>query len=277
MICFPNAKINLGLNIVSKRPDGYHNLETVFCPVGLCDILEFVTEPGLPDGKYIFSSTGISLDGPEDNNLVVKAYRLLHDEFRLPALHIHLHKIIPPGAGLGGGSSDAAFMLKYLNLSFDLNLGTDDLCEYASKLGSDCAFFIRNKPLFGYEKGNLFREIPSFPEDYEVVLINPGIHISTASAYAAIHPRSPVCSTEEVIQLPVGQWKKLLINDFETAMIQTHPVIGRIIDQLYAEGADYASMSGSGSTVYGLFHKKAPAIKDQYPGFFYWSGPLGIL
>jgi 4-diphosphocytidyl-2-C-methyl-D-erythritol kinase len=274
MLCFPNAKINLGLNIISKRPDGYHNIETVFCPVGLSDILEFVEEPDMSNGNVVFTATGIPVDGPEEKNLCVMAYRMLQKDFGLPALHIHLHKIIPPGAGLGGGSSDAAFMLKSLNTWFQLHIDEDTLCNYASMLGSDCAFFILNRPLFGYERGNIFRELTSFPSSCEVVVINPGIHIGTAEAYGSVIPGTPGHSLLELITLPVAQWRNHLVNDFESGMVRKYPVIGEIIEKLYAAGAAYAAMSGSGSSVFGLFNQKAPDVKTKFPGFFYWSGPL---
>jgi 4-diphosphocytidyl-2-C-methyl-D-erythritol kinase len=274
MLCFPNAKINLGLNIIEKRDDGFHSIETVFCPAGLSDILEFVPEPALPPGTCIFDSTGIAIDGPDEKNLCVRAYHLLADRFNLPGVHIHLHKIIPPGAGLGGGSSDAAFMLKHLDLQFSLNLGEDKLSALASQLGSDCAFFIRNRPMFGYDRGNLFRELSSFPQNLHLVIVNPGIHISTAEAYASVTPHKPLHPLEELILLPVSQWKNRIVNDFEPAMIAKFPVIGEIRDRLYDLGAYYASMSGSGSSVYGLFYEKAPAISLQFPDFFCWPGPV---
>jgi len=274
MLCFPNAKINLGLNIIEKREDGFHSIETVFCPAGLSDVLEFIPEPALSPGTCIFDSTGIPIDGPEEKNLCVRAYHLLYDQYNLPAIHIHLHKIIPPGAGLGGGSSDAAFMLKYLDLQFGLKLGENKLCAFASQLGSDCAFFIRNRPMFGYDRGNRFRELSSFPQNLHMVIINPGIHISTAEAYAGTTPHKPVQPLEELIRLPVNQWKNQIINDFEPAMISRYPVIGEIRDRLYDLGAVFASMSGSGSSVYGLFNEKAPAIRNQFPDFFCWPGPM---
>ena len=274
MLCFPNAKINLGLNIISKRSDGYHNIETVFCPVGLSDILDFVSDPVTAPGNINFTSTGIAVDGPVTSNLCIKAYCLLSGDFDLPAISVHLHKIIPPGAGLGGGSSDAAFMLKHLNQLFTLGLDEDQLCDYASRIGSDCAFFIRNRPLFGFERGNRFRELKAFPGNLAVVLINPGIHVSTAEAYSGVRPGKPEQPVEEVITLPVTQWKNTLRNDFEDSIIKKHKVIGEIKSSLYTLGAVYASMSGSGSSVYGLFHEKAPAVNEQFPGMFTWSGPL---
>ncbi len=200
MLFFPNTKINIGLRVINKRSDGYHNIETVFCPVGLSDILEFIPLPDAAPGHINFTITGLSIEGPVESNLCVKAYRLLHNDFKLPAIEAHLHKIVPPGAGLGGGSADAAFMLSHLNKQFGLGLGIEALCEYASQLGSDCAFFILNRPLFGYERGNRFREIPGFPTDLHVALINPGIHVSTAEAYSGVQPGKPAESLESLDQ-----------------------------------------------------------------------------
>jgi 4-diphosphocytidyl-2-C-methyl-D-erythritol kinase len=274
MLFFPNTKINIGLNIINKRSDGYHNIETVFCPIGLSDVLEFVILPGMPDGNVDFSMTGIPVQGPGEDNLCVRAYQILNKDFSLPAISIHLHKIVPPGAGLGGGSSDAAFMLKNLNTQFGLNLSEDQLCDYASQLGSDCAFFVKNRPLFGYERGNRFREITLFSSFLEVVVINPGIHVSTAEAYSGVQPGKPTNPLEKLINLPINDWKDLIINDFEANIVSKHPVIGDIKNKLYKAGAVYASMSGSGSSVYGLFNEKTPALEDQFPEFFSWSGSI---
>jgi 4-diphosphocytidyl-2-C-methyl-D-erythritol kinase len=274
MLFFPNTKINIGLNIINKRSDGYHNIETVFCPIGLSDVLEFVILPGMPDGNVDFSMTGIPVQGPGEDNLCVRAYQILNKDFSLPAISIHLHKIVPPGAGLGGGSSDAAFMLKNLNTQFGLNLSEDQLCDYASQLGSDCAFFVKNRPLFGYERGNRFREITLFSSFLEVVVINPGIHVSTAEAYSGVQPGKPANPLEKLINLPINDWKDLIINDFEANIVSKHPVIGDIKNKLYKAGAVYASMSGSGSSVYGLFNENTPAIEDQFPEFFSWSGSI---
>lgn len=274
MLFFPNAKINIGLNIVGKRPDGYHDIETIFCPIALSDILEFVVAPGDPAGKVIFSATGIPVDGSPENNLCVKAYYLLAKEFKLPALQVHLHKIIPMGAGLGGGSSDGAFMLKMLNENFQLGLSEDRLCDYASQLGSDCAFFIKNRPLFGFERGNRFRELPVFPEYMHIVLVNPGIHVGTAEAYAGVTPAKPAESVEELVQLPVETWKDRMVNDFEKSVFRKHPAIGAIKEKLYETGAVYASMTGSGSTVYGLYKETAPDLEAVFPECFVWKGRL---
>jgi len=274
MLCFPNAKINLGLNIINKRPDGFHNLETIFCPASLCDILEFVPETGLKQGECVLDVTGINIDGAPELNLAVKAYRSLSNDFMLPGVHIHLHKLIPPGAGLGGGSSDAAFMLKFLDKEFDLKLDENALSAYASGLGSDCAFFLRNRPVFAYERGNQFREVSGIPENLQLAVVNPGIHISTADAYREVMPRKPLQSLEELIKLPVAAWKDKIINDFEPAMVSRFPVIGDIRTKLYNAGAAYASMSGSGSSVFALFQDKVPAIRELFPDFFTWSGPM---
>jgi 4-diphosphocytidyl-2-C-methyl-D-erythritol kinase len=275
MLGFPNVKINIGLCVTGKRSDGYHNLETVFCPAGLSDILEFVPLPNEIAGNASFASTGIPVGCHDEDNLCLKAYRLLNRDFPLPAISIHLHKIVPPGAGLGGGSSDAAWMLKSLNTVFELKLDEERLCDYASELGSDCAFFIKDRPLFGYERGNRFHEIPSFPTGLEAVIVNPGIHISTAEAFSGIRPAVPDRSLKDLIGLPVFKWKDFITNDFEKVIIPNHPVIGEIKARMYDFGAIYASMSGSGSSVYGIFQQKAPAIQNRFPGFFVWSGPLG--
>jgi 4-diphosphocytidyl-2-C-methyl-D-erythritol kinase len=272
MLCFPNAKINIGLHVISKRSDGYHNIETVFWPIGLSDILEFVPLPGLPSGNLTFTLTGIQVEGTEEDNLCIRAYRLLSSDFVLPAIDIHLHKIIPMQAGLGGGSSDAAFMLKCLNVQFGLRLDDDRLCDYASRLGSDCAFFIKNRPAFGFERGNRFREIPVSREIREFVVVNPGVHIKTSGAYSGIQPGKPEQPLEELMKLPMEQWRDNIINDFENFAVSLHPEIGEIKNKLYRHGAVYASMSGSGSSVYGIFKGKAPSVKDVFPDFFCWTG-----
>lgn len=274
MLFFPNAKINIGLNIVGKRPDGYHDIETIFCPIALSDALEFVVAPEAPEGNVIFTASGIPVDGSPENNLCVKAYHLLAKEFDLPALHVHLHKIIPMGAGLGGGSSDGAFMLKRLNDNFQLGLSEEQLCDYASQLGSDCAFFIKNRPLFGFGRGNRFRELTEFPGNLHIVLVNPGIHVGTAEAYAGVTPGRPRESIEALVQLPVEQWKGRMVNDFENSVCAKHPLIAILKNKLYDSGAVYASMTGSGSTVYGLYKETAPDMEAVFPECFVWKGKL---
>jgi 4-diphosphocytidyl-2-C-methyl-D-erythritol kinase len=273
MLCFPNAKINLGLNVTGKRSDGFHNIETVFVPVELTDMLEFVPDPEQTGGQVTLSFTGLPVDGPVETNLCVRAYRILDKDFHLPAIRVHLHKIIPPGAGLGGGSSDAAFMLKHLSYLFGLGLSDEQLMDYASELGSDCAFFIQNRPLFAFEKGNSFREIASFRENLMVMIVNPGIHIKTAEAYSEVIPKKPENPLEEMIRLPVSKWRDRITNDFEKGIFQKYPLLGRIKNGLYEAGAVYASMSGSGSSVYGLFEIDPPR-KDLFPEMFCWIGAL---
>ncbi|MBN2762764.1 MAG: 4-(cytidine 5'-diphospho)-2-C-methyl-D-erythritol kinase [Bacteroidales bacterium] len=273
MLLFPNAKINLGLSITEKRPDGFHNLLTVFYPIGLCDMLEFIEDPKVQKGRINLNITGIKVDGDPMENLCAKAYNLLQSDFNLPGLSVHLHKIIPIGAGLGGGSSDAAFMLKGLNSHFNLSLSTEELEEYAARLGSDCAFFIRNQPVFAYEKGNVFRDLKLILDDFYIMLIHPGIHISTSIAYAQIVPSLPVKSPEKIVLLPVERWKDELQNDFEKSLFGKYPEIRTIKERLYKMGALYACMSGSGSSVFGIF-SEMPSVPEDFSSYFHWKGKL---
>ncbi|MBN2481949.1 MAG: 4-(cytidine 5'-diphospho)-2-C-methyl-D-erythritol kinase [Bacteroidales bacterium] len=273
MLSFPNAKINIGLRVVGKRPDGYHNIETVFCPVNLCDILEFVPQAPYQKQDIHFTVTGDKLSVSPEDNLCVKAYRLLKNDYTLPPLSVHLHKIIPVGAGLGGGSSDAAFMLKSLNNFFQLGISENGLCNYASTLGSDCAFFIKNRPVLGTGRGDRFIATNLKCRNYEVIIVHPGIHINTADAYAGVKPKKPETLLEELIKLPPGSWKQAVQNDFEPSVFQKYPDIAAIKQQLYEIGAVYASMSGSGSSVYGLF-EHAPDAEGMFKGMFCWKGYL---
>ncbi|MBX3239238.1 MAG: 4-(cytidine 5'-diphospho)-2-C-methyl-D-erythritol kinase [Chitinophagaceae bacterium] len=252
MVVFPNCKINLGLNITSKRPDGFHNLETVFYPVQWTDALEVVksgqaTKLGL---------SGIDIPGDLSENICLKAFRLLKKDFpQLPAIDIHLHKTIPAGAGLGGGSADGAFMLTLLNKKFNLQLDTLQLTDYARQLGSDCPFFIINQPCFAGGRGDLLEPLKLPLDNYSLLIIHPGIHINTAWAFAQISPAIPDISIRELIARPVEEWKELLKNDFETPVFQSYPAIKAIKQKLYQNGAVFAGMSGSGSSVYGIFRK----------------------
>lgn len=250
MISFPNAKINLGLNIVSKRSDGYHNLETVFYPIPLYDALEVVQSE---TNETIFTLSGIAIAGNPNDNLIMKAYRLLKNDFDLPPVHIFLQKNIPFGAGLGGGSSDAAFMLKLLNDFAGLNLSDSQLEDYASRLGADCSFFIQNKPVFAEGTGNIFSPIELTLKGYYLLLIKPDILISTQEAYSLIKPKPAEESIVEILQHPVNEWKNRLNNDFEDSIFTRYPKIKEIKEKLYEEGAVYAAMSGSGSSVFGVF------------------------
>lgn len=257
MLTFPNAKINLGLNITEKRPDGYHNLETVFYPIPIEDALEITELQGAPGEKFRLHQAGLEIAGEADNNLVVKAYKLLDEQFHLPPTDIHLFKHIPSGAGLGGGSADAAFMLKLLNEQFGLALTDDALEEYAARLGADCAFFIKNRPVYAEGIGNLFSPITLSLKGYRLWLVKPDIFVSTRDAFARIKPRRPQASLREIVKLPVEEWKACMVNDFEESVFPQFPAIGEIKEEMYRQGAVYASMSGSGSSVYGLFRADA--------------------
>lgn len=248
----PNAKINIGLYIVEKRSDGYHNLETVFYPLPLCDKLVVEEQPGLKQPCKL-EVEGIAVTDNQEDNLIVKAYRLLEKDFSLGNTAVYLRKNIPFGAGLGGGSSDAAFMLKALNELNALHLTEDQLESYAVKLGADCPFFIRNRPVFATGIGNLFQPVDLSLKGYQFVLVKPDIHVSTPMAYAGIRPRPSLFSLSESIQLPVENWKQRIQNDFEETVFEKFPPIGEIKQKLYAAGAVYATMSGSGSSVIGIF------------------------
>jgi len=273
MLCFPNAKINIGLNIIERRPDHYHNIETVFYPIPLTDILEIIKNDHAAGEKAKFISTGINIPGEPGCNLCVKAYTLLDKDYNLPPVKIHLHKIIPTGAGLGGGSADGAFTLSLLNRLFELNLTNEQLIRYAENLGSDCPFFIINKPAFGTEKGNRLQNIGLNLSAYYFVLIKPLVFIGTAEAYKGVMPFKPEKSVDMLIGLPLNQWKDMVINDFEKSIFPNHPVIKEIKDELYQAGALYASMTGSGSAVYGIFETKVN-FKSRFEKEFYWEDYL---
>lgn len=286
MITFPNAKINLGLNVVERRPDGYHNLETIFYPIPLQDILEVTTfdeDPSQtsPSGTdVVLHAGGITIAGEAEDNLVVKAYRLLKKKFELPPVHIHIFKHIPSGAGLGGGSADATFMLRLLREKFALPLTDDELEERASRLGADCAFFVHNTPAFATGIGNIFTPLPDFSlKGYQILLVKPDIFVSTRDAFALIRPHKPACSLTEIATLPVNQWREAgMCNDFEESVFAKHPAIGDIKEQIYALGAEYASMSGSGSSLFGLFNADFvfddDCLHTLFPGSFCWKSSL---
>lgn len=260
MICFPNAKINLGLNVVSKRADGYHNLETVFYPLRIEDALEVVVNESLSDDS--FHQSGLPIDGDSSDNLVMKALRLMREKYVFPPVEVHLLKKIPFGAGLGGGSSDASFMLKLLNQTFDLGIADTELAEYALTLGADCPFFVYNRPLLASGVGELFEEIELSLDGYYFVLVKPDVHVSTKDAFGGILPQKPARSLKEIIQMPVADWRDALVNDFERTVFAKYPEIRQVKERLYQSGAVYASMSGSGSSVYGIFKKDTPFNED---------------
>lgn len=270
MICFPNAKINLGLNIVSKRTDGYHNLETVFYPIPVTDVLEIVEAD-----QFSFAQTGIPVDAPVESNLVVKAIRQLEQKHRVPPLEVHLLKAIPFGAGLGGGSADAAFMLKLVNQLCNLRLTDDELEEEASHIGADCPFFVRNKPVFATGTGNLFEPVNLSLKGYHLCLVKPDIAVSTREAYSMVTPKQPELLLKEIIQKPIVEWRDTMVNDFEASVFPLYPAIEEIKQQLYDAGALYASMSGSGSSLFGIF-ENATHFKEQqlFPNCFVWEGKL---
>ena len=263
MITFPNAKINLGLNIVEKRPDGYHNLETIFYPIPLQDALEITPWEG-GERKYKLAQSGIQIAGDDENNLVVKAYKLLDSLYNLPPIEINLLKHIPSGAGLGGGSADAAFMLCMLNQHFQLNIPNEQLEVYAAQLGADCAFFVENKPTFAEGIGNIFSPIELSLKGYKLLLVKPDIFVSTRDAFAQIKPKRPTISLKEVAKMPVEAWKTYMVNDFEESVFPQFPAIADIKALLYDMGAIYASMSGSGSSVFALFKGDATLPKVDF-------------
>ena len=268
MITFPNAKINIGLNIVEKRPDGYHNIETLFYPIPIKDALEIVPSNG---EKHLFNSYGIPIEENPEKNLVIKAVHLLEKDFHIPGLEIHLEKAIPFGAGLGGGSADAAFMLKMLNEFLNLNLSDSQLEHYASKVGADCPFFIKNKPAFASGIGDILEPVELALKGYFLVLIKPDINVPTPEAYSLISPKKPEISIKELIKKPVKEWKNGIVNDFEKNIFAKHTAIAEIKEQLYDKGALYASMSGSGSSVFGIFDKQVDFSEDFKEHFVFQS------
>lgn len=256
MIAFPNAKINIGLNIIEKRKDGFHNIESIFYPIfDLVDVLEIIElkEKSTP----LFSSSGILIPGELEDNLCLKAYYLLKKEYAIPNVAIHLHKVIPIGAGLGGGSSDAAFTLKILNTLFKLNLSEEKLIFFAKQLGSDCAFFIKNKPVFAFGKGDEFIDVNLDLSDYKIKINYPNIHIGTAEAYAGVIPIQSNFYLKEIELLSIDLWKDKIKNDFEVSIFLKNKKIEAQKKLFYKQGAIYASMTGSGSAVYGIFKPKS--------------------
>ena len=248
MILFPIAKINLGLHVTNKRPDGFHEIESCLYPIPLCDILEII-----PADETKFLQTGIELPNSNEKNICVKAYDLLAAKYNIPPVYIHLRKQIPIGAGLGGGSSDAAFVLKGLNELFSLNISRAVLERFSAELGSDCPFFITSLPCLVSGRGEILSPSSIDLSGKFLVLINPNIHISTKEAYALINPKQPVGDLEEILSDKQNDWKSTLVNDFQIPISKKYPIISETIDFLYENGAYYAAMSGSGSTIFGLF------------------------
>jgi 4-diphosphocytidyl-2-C-methyl-D-erythritol kinase len=270
MIVFPNAKINLGLNVTGTFSDGFHSIETVLFPVSFCDILEInLSENQL----FELNVSGMVISRKDKDNLCVRAYNLLKKIFNLPNVRVHLHKVIPMGAGLGGGSSDAAFTISLLNDLFALSLSDFQKKQYASQLGSDCSFFIENRPCFAFGKGDQFESINLNLKGYSVVILVPPIHISTVDAYKVVKVKKPAMDIRMIVETSPFEWKNFLINDFEDPIFKLHPEIHQIKEYLYKVGAVYASMSGSGSAVYGLFDRKLPEL-NSFPGCKLWTGRI---
>lgn len=271
MVVFPNAKINLGLRILRKRPDGYHDLETIFYPIPLNDVLEIIQHPS----ATTFHASGLTIDGDPLSNLCMKAYELVKKDYpALPHVQLYLHKIIPSGAGLGGGSADASFTLQLLNRLLNGVIDDETLHRYALQLGSDCPFFLENKPCLATGRGELLQPINISLKGYAIVLINPRIHISTKEAFAQLKPTEQSTSLRNLITQPISTWRDHIINDFETPVFLRHPDIASIKDTLYQSGALYASMSGSGSSVFGIFHEQQiPAFR--FPSNYFISTLIG--
>jgi 4-diphosphocytidyl-2-C-methyl-D-erythritol kinase len=266
MICFPNAKINVGLHILHKRPDGYHAIESGFYPIPLCDVLEI-----LPAEQLSFQQSGIAIPPDGKDNLCLRAYSLLKADFDLPPVQLYLHKIIPTGAGLGGGSADAVYTLKSLNILFGLGLNNDQLLEYSNQLGSDCAFFVENQPALATGRGEVLTAKPIPLANQFMVLVYPNVHISTAQAYAAVRPSDDRPSLSDKFALPLAQWKDHLHNDFEAALFPQFPVLAQIKAELYAMGAVYAAMTGSGAALYGIFDQEVD-LADRFQAYWCWQG-----
>jgi 4-diphosphocytidyl-2-C-methyl-D-erythritol kinase len=272
MITFPNAKINIGLNIIEKRDDGFHNIESVFYPVGLCDALEIIENTESGAERISFTSSGIEIPRDITDNLCYYAYHLVSADYPLPNVKVHLHKHIPIGAGLGGGSADAAFFIRLLNDKFELGISWGEMHNYARQLGSDCSFFISNKPAFAEGRGDVYESTKISLSDYYVVLIYPNIHINTANAYSGVKPKLPSRSLEDdILNLPIEQWKDLIHNDFEDSIFLQFPEIKNIKEKLYSKGAVYSAMSGSGSTVFGIF-KNETDLKKEFSDAFVYEG-----
>jgi 4-diphosphocytidyl-2-C-methyl-D-erythritol kinase len=259
MILFPPAKINLGLKVLFKRNDGYHELETVMIQIPYTDILEI-----LPADKFEFIQSGLVIDGDTESNLCVKAFRLLQKAFSIPNVSIHLKKLLPMGAGLGGGSADAAYVIRGLNELFNLNLSIEEMQNFASQLGSDCPFFIIDRPQLAKGRGELLSEIEIDLKGYYVKLVNIGIHVSTKEAYSNVHFSAAQPTIKEILTTSIESWRDNLMNDFEVSILKAYPELEKIKNQIYDEGALYAAMSGSGSTMFGIYKEEPSKTFQQF-------------
>lgn len=277
MITFPVAKINLGLNVVEKRADGYHNLQTVFYPVPIMDALEIVPmSDGFPsDVDCDLKVTNITIEGDEQRNLVVRAYHLLKADYpELPRVHAHLWKGIPTQAGMGGGSSDCGYMIRLLNETFDMGLSSEQMQQYAARLGADCAFFIESSACYAEGIGERLQPIDLDLSGWHIGVVRPDIPVPTKEAFSRIHPHYPALNCRDVVKQPVETWRDRLTNDFEESVFALHPEIGAVKEQLYKIGATYAAMSGSGSALFGLFKDEPDALHQTFPDMFTFSGVL---
>lgn len=277
MICFPNAKINLGLNITEKREDGFHNIESIFYPVGWNDALEIIVFDSARTDKnsnteFNLHLSGLPISGNSTDNLLYKAFQIIKQTKTLPNIDVYLHKTLPMGAGLGGGSADAAFFINLLNEQFSLNFTETERIDIAKQLGSDCAFFIKNKPVFASQKGDVFTDIKLDLSHLYIAIIYPNVHSNTKEAYSLMKPQQPNRSLLEIIKQPISTWKTDLVNDFEKSIFSLYPIVEKTKKDLYEFGAVYACMSGSGSAVFGLFETE-PNIKHlaQFP---HWVGKM---
>ncbi|MCE2934550.1 MAG: 4-(cytidine 5'-diphospho)-2-C-methyl-D-erythritol kinase [Cyclobacteriaceae bacterium] len=266
MVVFPPCKINLGLHILRKRTDGYHDIETCFYPLPWTDILE-----AIPSTAFQFSQTGLSIDTAPEANLCVRAYQLLQHDFDFAPLRLHLHKIVPMGAGLGGGSADAAFTLVLINKVRQLGLSVEHLKDYAARLGSDCAFFIEPRPQLGLGRGEQLHPLPFSLKNFFFVVVKPAVHVSTQDAYAGVTPKIPGKPLADVLGQKVSQWRNSLVNHFEQSIFERYPIIGQVKETMYEQGALYASMSGSGASVFGIFSAKVD-LCAAFPGMTCWAG-----
>ena len=276
MVLFPPAKLNLGLHITGKRDDGFHDLESVFLPIGWSDILEVVLDEDVPSGQARFEWTGLAIPGDTVENLVTRAHKRLAEAFDLPGVSIHLHKVLPMGGGVGGGSADGTYTLRALNAVCNLGLSRDALMAHAAELGSDCPFFVQDAPALVRGRGEIVEPLPGeLPlRDGWVVVANPGIHISTAEAFGDVTPTPRSTDWNALATTPVTAWRDLIQNDFEVGARQRHPPVGHLIDALAEAGAAHAQMTGSGSTVFGLFEQEAVARKAARLTQAQFCGPI---
>lgn len=270
MITFPNAKINLGLHIVEKRSDGYHNLETVFYPVPLCDVLEIVEAEG---NEVRFFNYGLPVDAPLHKNSCIQAYQLVRERYNVPSVEFHLYKHIPSGAGLGGGSSDATHTLLLINRLFNLDIPLESLAEMALRLGSDCPFFLYNRAMYATGRGEILQPFELTLSGKYIILVKPPLNISTVEAYRGIVPQKPAHDLRQVLQMPIAHWRHYLKNDFEVSIFEKYPHLQSVKQQLYELGAVYAAMSGSGSTLFGIFDREVK-IPSAFADYYVWAGRL---